>query len=165
MSLSLVLALAVAGLGIHALAFASGDVSVSLTAHRVAVSQGKEALVPAEQAKPGEVIEYRATYHNAGANVVRDLKAVLPVPAGLEYLPLSASPAVLEASLDGKRFEPVPLQRRVRMPDGRVELQDVPSVEYRYLRWSLGTLDPDASLAVKARMRVSPVEALAAAGH
>ena len=154
------LALTVAGLGSHALAYAEGDVHVALTAHRILVSQGKEARLPAEQAKPGDVIEYRATYENRGTTAVRDLEATLPVPAGLEYLPRSAQPVRLKASLDGKSFAPVPLLRRVRV-DGKTVVREVPASEYRALRWSIGSLGAKSARTVGARMRVAPLESVA----
>ena len=98
----LALALFVVGVLSHGVALAEGDVSVALTAYRVTMSQGKEAYVPAEQARPGEVIEYRAIYKNVGKQAVNDLMATLPVPQGLEYLPKTAQPVRLFASVDGK---------------------------------------------------------------
>jgi uncharacterized repeat protein (TIGR01451 family) len=137
---------------------ASGDVSVVLTAQRVSVVDGKETKSAAEQARPGDVIEYRAEYKNDGAAPVKQLAATLPVPNGMEYLPRTAAPQALRASLDGKTYEPVPLKRRVRLADGREVLRDVPPSEYRFLRWSLGTLGARQTRAVAARVRVSPLQ-------
>jgi len=134
---------------------AAGDVSVVLTAQRVAVVDGKEILGPAEQASPGDVIEYRAEYRNAGDAAVKQLAATLPVPHGMEYLPRTGAPQL--ASLDGKRFDAVPLKRRVRLADGREVVRDVPPSEYRWLRWSIGTLAPRQARTVTARVRVSPL--------
>jgi len=134
---------------------AAGDVSVVLTAQRVAVVNGKETLSPADQASPGDVIEYRAEYKNAGANAVKQLAATLPVPNGMAYVAGTGAPQL--ASLDGKKFEAVPLQRRMKLADGREVLRDVPANEYRALRWTLGTLAPNGSRAVTARVRVNPI--------
>ena len=155
------LALTVAGLGSCALAYAEGDVHVALTAHRILVSQGKEARLPADQAEPGDVIEYKATYTNQGNSAVRDLQATLPVPAGLEYLPKSAQPVKLFASLDGKTFAPVPLTRRVKLAGGKTVVREVPAAEYRALRWSIGSLAANSARTVAARMRVTPLESVA----
>jgi uncharacterized repeat protein (TIGR01451 family) len=155
------LALTVAGLGSCALAYAEGDVKVDLTAHRILVSQGKETRLPAEQAEPGDVIEYRATYANRGNTPVRNLEATLPVPAGLEYLPRTAHPVRLLASLDGRTFAPVPLTRRVKLPSGKTVVREVPAAEYRALRWSIGSLAANSARTVEARMRVSPLESVA----
>jgi len=157
----LALALSVVGLCLlHGVALAEGDVSVSLTANRVTMSQGKEAYTPA--ARPGEVIEYRATYNNAGAHAVKDFAATLPVPQGLEYLPRTAQPAKLLASLDGKNYASVPLTRRVKTADGRIVVREVPVSEYRFLRWPIGTLAAKSRTQVSARVRVAPLEPVAA---
>jgi uncharacterized repeat protein (TIGR01451 family) len=159
----LALALSVVGLCLpHGVALAEGDVSVSLTANRVTMSQGKEAYTPADEARPGEVIEYRATYNNAGAHAVKDFAATLPVPQGLEYLPRTAQPAKLLASLDGKNYASVPLTRRVKTADGRFVVREVPVSEYRFLRWSIGTLAAKSQTQVSARVRVAPLEPVAA---
>lgn len=151
----LVLAIVLGVLATPAIVRAAGDVSVVLTAQRVAVVDGKEILGPAEQASPGDVIEYRAEYRNAGASAVKQLAATLPVPNGMEYLPKTGAPQL--ASLDGKNFSSVPLKRRVRLADGTEVLRDVPASEYRWLRWTLGTLAPKSSRTVTARVRVAPI--------
>ena len=46
---------------------AQADVTVALTAHRVIQNSGRETLEPGNQAFPGEVLEYRASYRNGGA--------------------------------------------------------------------------------------------------
>jgi uncharacterized repeat protein (TIGR01451 family) len=163
MERSLAAMLTVAVFGAPVAARAEGGVSVALTAGRMITQPGgHEVMTSAEHAKPGDVIEYQATYRNHGNSSVRKLDATLPIPPGTEYLAHSASPAPALASLDGRRFEPLPLLRRVRLADGREVMREVPASEYRSLRWSLGTLDPRDQRSVRARVRVSsePVAAL-----
>lgn len=136
-------------------ASAGSDVQVTLDAQRVTVVGGKEQLAPAAQVKPGDIVEYRASYRNAGDQAARQVMATLPVPAGMEFVGRTASPSRLEASLDGKTFAQVPLTRRVKQADGREVVRVVPTSEYRWLRWPLGTLDAKASRTVAARMRVA----------
>lgn len=145
-----------------AAALAGSDVSVTLSAQRVTVSQGKESLSPAAEVKPGELVEYRAVYRNSGKDAARQLLATLPVPAGMELVGRTASPAKFEASLDGRTFAPVPLTRRVKQADGRIVTREIPVTEYRALRWTLGTLGSNASRTVSARMRVQSVPLAAA---
>jgi uncharacterized repeat protein (TIGR01451 family) len=166
-SIGRILALATAFLGIPAMAFAQGDINVALAANRVVARDGRETLAPAEQVKPGDVVEYRATYRNQGASGVQKLTATLPVPPGMEYVPRTAQPAAPLASLDGRTYEPVPLKRRIRLADGREVVREVPVGEYRYLRWTLGTLGVRAEQTVRARMRVAALTPLAATtpGH
>lgn len=140
-----------------ALAQSRGPVSVALVSQKVqAQADGQELRVTAEKAKPGDVLEYVATYRNTSRAGVRHLEPTLPIPAGLEYLPGSARPPPAKASVDGRVFEPLPLRRVVKFADGRVEEQLVPLAEYRALRWAFGDLAAGQSTNVVARVRVSP---------
>lgn len=141
---------------------AKDAVTIALEANKVTHEKGREVLVPAEKAKPGEVIEYRATYTNASTEAVREVWATLPIPAGLEFLPPSARPAALLASIDGQAFAPAPLMRREKTPAGLEVLREVPASEYRFLRWSLGTLPAKSSRTVAARARVAEAAVAAA---
>jgi len=133
---------------------ATGSVAVELTANRVTKAQGKEVLAPADQAKPGELIEYRALYRNDGAGEAKGLMATLPIPRGTQYVAGTAQPRGVEASLDGRTFAAVPLKRTVKSPDGRTVVEEVPVTEYRALRWPLGALPSREQRAVSARVRV-----------
>jgi hypothetical protein len=129
---------------------------IKLAVHKVTLVNGQEKQLPADLTKPGDLLEYSAEYHNTGKTPINQAKAVIPVPAqGLEYLPESAFPSVLFASVDGRHFAPVPLMHTVLLPDGRRETRPVPVMAYRYLQWNLGALAPGASTVVKARMKVT----------
>jgi hypothetical protein len=80
----------------------------------------------------------------------------------MQYLPRTAQPTVVLASLDGKSFAPVPLKRKVRLADGREVTREIPTTEYRWLRWTIGSLDAKSDETVRARMRVIPIEPMAA---
>lgn len=140
---------------------AAGDVSVKLTAQRVTRVEGREVLASAESARPGETLQYRATYRNNGTSEARGLAATLPIPVGTSYVPGSANPARVEASLDGRTFASVPLMRKERTADGRTVVREVPVSEYRALRWPLGTLTAQKERAVIARVRITPTEVAA----
>jgi uncharacterized repeat protein (TIGR01451 family) len=143
-------------LGASLAAMAHAEVNVRLTAHKITKdARGTEVLEPAEKIKPGELVEYRAIYHNDGEDGVQKLIATLPIPPGMELQPRTASPAGAMASLDGKDFARMPLKRKVRLADGREVEREVPASEYRYLRWSLGTLPPMKEQTVRARVRVA----------
>lgn len=137
---------------------APDPLKVSLTANRiVSDARGRETLGSAEQARPGETVEYRATYTNASRARLGRVLATVPIPDGTEYQAHTAKPAATLASVDGKTFEPLPLKRRVRLPDGREETRDVPLAEYRYLRWSLGSIEAGAGETVRCRVRIAPL--------
>ena len=156
-----VLAVAAAVSFVATAARAEDSVTVQLTANRVTKTQGRESLAPAEQARPGETLEYRAVYRNNGAAEARHVTATLPIPRGTAYVPGSASPSRVEASLDGTRFAAVPLTRVVRGADGRDVVREVPVSEYRALRWPLGSLASRQTRAVTARVRIEPTEVAA----
>lgn len=143
-------------------AFAAGHVSVALTAQKVTLTDGHETFGPADRAKPGETLEYRATYRNDGARDVRDLVATLPIPNGAEYVAATATPSPVLASLDGRTYAPVPLTRLERAADGRMVVREVPASAYRSLRWSLGALPAKGARTVTARVRIAPAVAAVA---
>jgi len=140
----------------HAEPGTGNDLTVKLEALRVIVqADGRESITAAGRAQPGELLEYRAHYHNTGRSSARQVVATLPLPAGSTvFIPGSASPGAVEASTDGRHYEALPLKRWVVLPDGRRELRPVPAAEYRSLRWQLGELSPRQAVSVQARVRV-----------
>ncbi len=133
---------------------AAGPIETRLEQRKVTVgADGKEARAPADAVKPGDVIEYTATYRNTGKQPVKSLEATLPIPANTEFVPGSAAPAGARASLDGAAFAVLPLKRRVTR-DGKQVDEEVPVRDYRALRWFPGELAADKSVSYTARVRV-----------
>ena len=130
------------------------DVRVDLTGKRVVLTEGKESLVNADKAGPGDVIQYEAVYLNTGKESVKNVAATVPIPAGMTLLADSAKPAAELASLDGKNFSPVPLMHEVKNDKGVLEKQPVPLAQYRALRWNLAELVPGKSATVVLRARL-----------
>ena len=148
-------ALAVAG-GLATQAFAqpaASPLESRLDARKVVVEAGTERLVDAADAKPGDVIEYVATYRNNGREAIRDLQATLPIPLETEWIAGSARPTGAQASLDGKSFAALPLKRKAAKPGPSVD-EDVPLRDYRALRWRLAELAPGKAVTYTARVRV-----------
>lgn len=134
---------------------AAKAVTVVLTQFKVVKNaKGVEQLVDAAAVKPGDVIEYQATYKNNGKQAVSGLVANLPIPAGLEYLPKSARPGakLVEVATSNGQFAAEPLMRPAAAPGKPAEA--VPYNEYRSVRWSLGQLPAGGEAAVTARARV-----------
>lgn len=140
------------------------EVEVSLQQFKVGKRAQTEVLEPADRIKPGEVIEYQVSYRNTTNHLVRQLNATLPVPAETEYIPNTASPQGVQASLDGVSYQAVPLYRMVKLPNGQTEKREVPVAEYRSLRWSLGDLPANQKMTVSARMRLAPLDKAATGG-
>jgi len=134
---------------------AGPDVKVQLSAHRVTRdAQNKETISSGASAKPGEIIEYRATYKNSGSAIAGRLQGTLPVPDDMEFVSDSAVPVGAFASTDGKNYAPIPLTRMVKLVNGTTARREVPLAEYRSLRWNLADLAPGASVTVSARMKI-----------
>lgn len=93
-------------------------VEVVLTQAKVVKgANGAEQLLDATAVKPGDIIEYRATYTNNTGKAVSGLVANLPLPEGLEYQAKSAKPGaelVKAATKDGV-FAAEPLMRTRRI--------------------------------------------------
>lgn len=132
----------------------SDPIETRLEARKVvAAADGKEGFAAADAARPGDVIEYTATYRNVGKQAVRNLEATLPIPANTELVAASAVPAATRASSDARTFDSFPLKRKVKRAGVEVE-EALPLSEYRALRWSAGDLAPGRSVSFRARVRV-----------
>ena len=124
-------------------------------------ADGAESFAAAESAKPGDVIEYVATYRNTTAQPVRNLEATLPIPANTEIVPGSARPASAKASVDAATFAEMPLMRKVTRGGKEID-EPVPLREYRYLRWYPGELAGGKSAVFSARVKVVDARASSA---
>jgi uncharacterized repeat protein (TIGR01451 family) len=131
-----------------------GPIDVRLESRKVIpAAEGKESFAPATTAKPGDVIEYVATYRNTARQPISGLEATIPIPGNTEFIPGSARPDSAKASVDSRSWADMPLKRKVRR-DGREVDEQVAVREYRYLRWFPGELGADKSMTFTARVRV-----------
>lgn len=134
---------------------AKDPVSIELVAYKLTTNiKGEVEAQPATQAKPDDVIEYRATYTNNTDKTIKGLQATLPIPADTQFLAKS-SPAQAQASTDGVNFAAMPLKRK--KVGGQTV--NVPLQEYRALRWTIAELPAGKSVVVTAQTRVSSVPA------
>ena len=127
---------------------------------------GAEQLVDAAAVKPGDLLQYTTTFRNTGTLPARRLAATLPIPLGTEFVTVPEAAGQVHASLNGTAFEPVPLMRKVKQPDGQLRAVPVPLAEYRALRWPEHEIAPGQTFTTRARVRVISLpagEALAAA--
>jgi uncharacterized repeat protein (TIGR01451 family) len=101
---------------------------------------------------PGDVIRYTLTGENAGEKPAANLVLTQPVPAQTVYQLKSAraNGAKLTFSIDGgKVFSAQPMVK-VKLADGKEELQPAPASAYTHVRW-----DYSESLAPMAAVRAS----------
>ncbi|MDQ6994666.1 MAG: hypothetical protein Q9M18_03625 [Mariprofundaceae bacterium] len=133
-------------------------VSVHMDAYHIVIKKGVETRVLAKEAKPSDILEYVATYHNNTKHKVTNLKGILPIPEGMIYQAGSERPRHALASVDGVHYNVMPLMRKVKKANGTWEKVKIPLVEYRFLRWNLDVLKGLKSKKVSARMQVSPLE-------
>jgi hypothetical protein len=157
--------LCVASVGANAQASkasAPDPVEVRLERKKVVVVDGKEALVSAATARPGDLIVETATYTNRSKKNFR-VEATLPVPQYTEFVAGTASPNGVKASADGNAFGVLPLKRQQKKANGVVVEQVVPTGEYRALRWSAINLGPEKQFVASARFRLrdSAIETVA----
>ena len=132
----------------------SSPVETRLEARKVVTgADGKESFAGAESARPGDVIEYIATYRNTSRQPVKNLAATLPIPSNTELVAGSVRPASARASLDSRTFADLPLKRSVQR-NGQLVEETVPLSEYRSLRWNAGELAGAASASFAARVKV-----------
>ena len=127
---------------------AAEALSVNLQAKQIVTENGKQVLKTVNRANSGDVIQYQAIYRNNIQKPMTDLALTLPVPANMVYVS-SSSPAPTQASLDGKKFENLPILRKV---NGK--MVEVPASQYRAVRWIVKTLPAQQSTTVSLNAKV-----------
>lgn len=139
-------------------AAAQGVVSELTVASVVKQRSGEEQLAPTQSVKPGDLLQYTATYRNDGNQAVKRLAATLPIPLGTEFVGASALPHQVLGRVSGRNFEPLPLMRKVKRADGQIVDVPVPLAEYRALRWPERELAAGATYVTSVRVRVTAAE-------
>jgi uncharacterized repeat protein (TIGR01451 family) len=133
------------------------QVEGTLEQNRIVMVDGKESLASADKVSPGDILLYKVRYSNKGATAANNLVVTLPIPKGLEYQASADLPKAALASLDGERFEAIPIKRPVKIADGQEALKEVPLSQYRALRWTVDQLQGGKSVSFFARARVERV--------
>lgn len=127
---------------------------ITLTRQKITTVEGRETAVAADFAKPGDILEETATYANVSGAPLKVTEATLPVPANTILQVRSLRPAGATASLDGRRFEPLPIKRKSALPDASPAETEVDPGAYRFIRWSPGEIGPGKAVTFSARFRV-----------
>lgn len=105
----------------------------------VAQESGKELFLPADEARPKDVIEYRLTYSNTGDEVLKNVSVTDPIPSGTKYLTLTATrPEVgsVEFSIDGgKRYSSWPVRFKTTDAAGKEQWVEATPDMVTHIRW------------------------------
>lgn len=133
---------------------AAAPLESALEAARIVVVDGREVEQPVSSVKPGDTLKYHARYRNTGATPLAQVAATLPIPAGTQIVLGNSAREGAQASLDGVRFQPMPLTRRVRNAEGQWQTVAVPLAEYKAVRWPARTLAAGEGFDVSLRVQV-----------
>ena len=128
-----------------------------VTAQKIVKTSETPGRLKGNKPQPGDVIEYVVTYRNTGTKLATGVTATLPIPPGMEYVPGSASPQRVMASLDDVHYWPVDLKKSTAKSVDSRRTVNLHYSEYRSLRWELGAIPSGAARVVKARMVVQTV--------
>jgi uncharacterized repeat protein (TIGR01451 family) len=148
----------VLGLSVSAaLAADSAKLTGSLEAFRVVVTdEGVEEFVPADNARPNDVIEYRLTYANTGKEPVQNIFIMDPIPPGMSFLyPSATQPETgrVEFSIDGgKTYSGWPILVKKTTKDGVEKVVEATPDMVTHVRWVLtDTFQPKEEVTVSYR--------------
>jgi len=147
-------------LGLSAsLVFAQGgaDLAGSLEAFRVVMNEeGVENFLPADNARPSDVIEYRLTYTNKGDKALQNISITDPIPFGTVFIDASATQpdaSQVEFSIDGgKAYQPWPILIKKTTKDGKEEFVEATPDMVTHIRWALNqSIEPEQRITVAYR--------------
>ncbi|UJF17479.1 hypothetical protein L0B53_01540 [Vibrio sp. SS-MA-C1-2] len=125
-------------------AIADGKLNSVIEAYRVTVdNSGEEVRSPAEEAFPGDIIEYQLVYSNVSEGDLKSLAITGPIPTNTTYVANSNRTKVdseFTVSIDNKKtFESEPVKRK-EVKDGKEVEVIISAEEYHALRWNTQAL-------------------------
>ncbi|PHR64116.1 MULTISPECIES: DUF11 domain-containing protein [unclassified Alcanivorax] len=128
--------------------WADAPLSSQMDSYLVTHENGKEVVVEAEQASPGDIVEYRLTYTNNSDQPLSGLVITGPIPTNTVYLKDSAATQVsadFTVSIDnGDSFQAEPVTKTVTGENGQSKNVEVSPSDYTQVRWQpKGSLQPD----------------------
>ena len=139
--------------------WADAPLSSQMESYLVTSKDGKEVVEEAEQASPGDIVEYRLTYTNNGDQPLSGLIITGPIPANTVYLENSAATQVnadFTVSIDnGDSFQAEPITKTITGENGQSKNVEVSPSDYTQVRWQpKGSLQPDQVQEYRYRVRV-----------
>jgi uncharacterized repeat protein (TIGR01451 family) len=140
-----------------ALAAGSANLTGGLEAYRVVVTdKGVENFLPADNAQPKDVIEYRLVYTNTGDEPIQNVLITDPIPIGTTFLQPSVSQPKagrVEFSIDGgKNFQSWPILVKTKTADGEEKLVEATPDMVTHIRWAITeAIQPDGGITLTYR--------------
>ena len=137
----------------------SGPLAGRIEARKVVRNAEQERFLPADEARPLDVVEYRLTYANTGAEPLRNISVTDPIPAGTEYLVHTATPPQsgdVTFSIDGgKSYHAWPVRYLKTLPDGTELWADATTDMITHIRWTIaGEFEPETEITFSYRALV-----------
>jgi uncharacterized repeat protein (TIGR01451 family) len=129
-----------------------GPLTGNVEALKVVIKEnGREAFLPADEAQPKDVLEYRVTYTNTGEMTLRNITVIDPVPTGTAYIDRTATrpnEGAVEFSIDGgKSFHSWPIRIKKKNAAGEeVEVDATPDM-VTHIRWVIASdFEPETEI-------------------
>ena len=119
-------------------------------------ANGREAYVPADEAHPQDVIEYRLTYTNTGDASLQNIFITDPIPNGTEYPVRTATKpqeGTVEFSVDnGKSYHAWPILIKKTAENGEEIVVEATPDMVTHIRWTLSDdFEPDSAITLSYR--------------
>jgi uncharacterized repeat protein (TIGR01451 family) len=125
--------------------------SIVLTVKKMVLQHGKEQLVDANNALPGDVLEYRVEYKNTGATALSEILATLPLPDHTTFIMGSAYPDGVAISKKSAPDVFAPLPQKI---PSEISTPVSSADAYAALRWTIEKLKPGQMSVFGMRVRV-----------
>jgi uncharacterized repeat protein (TIGR01451 family) len=136
-----------------------GPLTGNIEALKVVTKEsGEEIFLPADEANPSDIIEYRLTYANDGDAALRNVSVTDPVPFGTEYVveTATAEGVVVAFSIDnGKTYHSWPVRVKTTDENGNEVTVDATPDMVTHIRWTIdGELLPESEITFSYRARI-----------
>ncbi|MBC2856412.1 MAG: hypothetical protein RR191_05275 [Cetobacterium sp.] len=125
------------------------EIKTELVAQKVVTSsEGKIERVSAENANPGDIINYSFFMTNEDNETATNLNPTIPIPMGTSLIPDTISPKDFKVTINGRDFYDFPI---------KVDGKDVPNSEYRVVSWSIPELKAKGEKKVELSVQIHTV--------
>lgn len=109
--------------------------------------EGKAQFKQVEEAQPGQLLEYRATFSNTSEGVLHAVAPEIPIPEGMTLVLGSIEPKQYTVSADGRQFAAFPLLDATGKPLGPESV--------RAVRWAAASIPADGTITARLRVKVN----------